>query len=465
MALSVDRGSPAIVDKPWPGSESWGVAPRQKVKYYDDPVRLGRRLRETREAAGMSQRELSFPGCTAAYISRIEKGERAPSLQLIREFAARLGVGEHFISYGVHDQRGPQANIVEARVAIRMGELDVARQLADAVLDGARSNADRARASALFGEIDLYLGDAAAAIDALERARSLDPRLEETDPQFAETLGRAYARALEYESAAAVFLRNSQRAAATGDALNELRFSTLLANAYSDTANFSAAEEMLSRAINLSQEVSDPFARAKTLWAQSRLYALQNDPATAARYAERALEILDASEHELHIGLAHGLLAHIELDRGNADRALELLEKAEQLILASGRRYEVIGLRIERARALAQLGRGEEAAAVAMQASGAMNDLSEVDAGRGYMLVADVFAMLDDESRAIELYELAAEKLSPFANRYAVEAYSKLAELFERRGDKGAALEVLKRAMHVQQQAERMLAARDRADF
>src|SRR6266536_5351171 len=81
MALSVDRGSPAIVDKPWPGSESWGVAPRQKVKYYDDPVRLGRRLRETREAAGMSQRELSFPGCTAAYISRIRSEEHTSELQ------------------------------------------------------------------------------------------------------------------------------------------------------------------------------------------------------------------------------------------------------------------------------------------------------------------------------------------------------------------------------------------------
>src|SRR5437764_12283673 len=78
---------------------------REKVKYYDDPVALGRRLRETRESAGLSQRELSFPGCTAAYISRIEKGERVPSLQLIREFASRLGVTEEFISHGDHQPR------------------------------------------------------------------------------------------------------------------------------------------------------------------------------------------------------------------------------------------------------------------------------------------------------------------------------------------------------------------------
>jgi transcriptional regulator with XRE-family HTH domain len=51
---------------------------------------------------------LSFPGCTAAYISRIEKGERVPSLQLIREFAVRLGVSEEFISHGTVEQRDPE---------------------------------------------------------------------------------------------------------------------------------------------------------------------------------------------------------------------------------------------------------------------------------------------------------------------------------------------------------------------
>jgi transcriptional regulator with XRE-family HTH domain len=206
------------------------MAPRTKVKYYDDAVLLGRRLREIREAAGLSQRDLSFPGCTAAYISRIEKGERVPSLQLIREFAARLGVGEHFISHGTHEPVGPGATFVEARVAIRMGDFDVARQLADELLKGARSDGDRARASALFGEVDLHTGAPEIAIERLERARALDSTLEQSDPVFAESLGRAYARANEFESAAAVFARNRDRATESGDALNEVRFLSLLAN-------------------------------------------------------------------------------------------------------------------------------------------------------------------------------------------------------------------------------------------
>lgn len=437
------------------------MAPRQKVKYYDDPVLLGRRLRETREAARLSQRDLSFPGCTAAYISRIEKGERVPSLQLIREFALRLGVGEHFIAHGTHDQVAPGATFVEARVAIRMGDLDVARSLADAALDSARSDADRARASALFGEIALHDGDAVAAIDALERASKLDPRLEGTDPSFAESLGRAYARALDYASAEAVFMRQRDRAEAAGDALNEVRFSSLLANTYSDTANFSAAESVLARAINLSEEINDPYTRAKMLWAQSRLHALQNDSSTAARYAERALEILEVSDQALHVGLAHQLLAHIELDRGDPESAISHLERGAPIVAATGRRFELASLRIEQARALAKLDRKEEAASAAMEALGAMSELGALDAGRGFSLLAEVYGSLGDEERAIELYELAIEKLEVIPTRYLVEAYSKLAELLERRGDKDAALALLKRAMNVQSQTERMLGERE----
>ena len=48
----------------------------------------------------MSQRKLAFPGCSAAYISRIERGERTPSLQVMRELARRIGITEAELAYG-----------------------------------------------------------------------------------------------------------------------------------------------------------------------------------------------------------------------------------------------------------------------------------------------------------------------------------------------------------------------------
>ena len=73
---------------------------RARTPHYDDPAAVGTRLFEAREAAGLSQRELAFPGCSAAYISRIERGERVPSLQVMRELARRAGVSEQALAFG-----------------------------------------------------------------------------------------------------------------------------------------------------------------------------------------------------------------------------------------------------------------------------------------------------------------------------------------------------------------------------
>lgn len=61
---------------------------------------FGLRLVKLREEAGMSQRELAFDGCTAAYISRVEKGERYPSVVIIRVLAVRLGVAAEYLEFG-----------------------------------------------------------------------------------------------------------------------------------------------------------------------------------------------------------------------------------------------------------------------------------------------------------------------------------------------------------------------------
>jgi transcriptional regulator with XRE-family HTH domain len=73
---------------------------RERIPHVDDAVAVGTRLREAREAAGLSQRELAFAGCSAAYISRIERGERIPSLQVLRELSQRCDVSETQLAWG-----------------------------------------------------------------------------------------------------------------------------------------------------------------------------------------------------------------------------------------------------------------------------------------------------------------------------------------------------------------------------
>jgi transcriptional regulator with XRE-family HTH domain len=110
---------------------------RPRIPHYDDPVAVGNRLHEAREAAGLSQRELAFPGCSAAYISRIERGERIPSLQVMRELARRTGVSEAYLARG--------RETLDNEVAQRVREAEKAEADGDAK---ARSRAYAALATA-----------------------------------------------------------------------------------------------------------------------------------------------------------------------------------------------------------------------------------------------------------------------------------------------------------------------------
>ena len=88
--------------------------------HVDDPAAVGRRLKDARLAAGLSQRQLSFPGCSAAYISRLEAGDRVPSLQLLRKLAAKLNADEQFLATGVEQVHQDPPELVAAEVERRL---------------------------------------------------------------------------------------------------------------------------------------------------------------------------------------------------------------------------------------------------------------------------------------------------------------------------------------------------------
>ena len=88
--------------------------------HVDDPEAVGRRLKEARLDAGLSQRQLSFPGCSAAYISRLEAGDRVPSLQLLRKLAAKLNADEQYLATGVEQITQPPPEVIEAEVQRRL---------------------------------------------------------------------------------------------------------------------------------------------------------------------------------------------------------------------------------------------------------------------------------------------------------------------------------------------------------
>jgi len=89
----------------------------------------GERLREARLRAGMSQRELSEPGVSYAYISRIEAGVRTPSVKVLRKLAPKLGVSVAWLETGQEDPAEELARLVLSSNGEPLGAaaLDLAR--------------------------------------------------------------------------------------------------------------------------------------------------------------------------------------------------------------------------------------------------------------------------------------------------------------------------------------------------
>jgi tetratricopeptide (TPR) repeat protein len=432
--------------------------PRLKSTHVDDPAAVGRRLKEARERAGLSQRQLSFPGCSPAYISRIEAGDRIPSLQLLREMGRRLGVSEDYLATGRERALVEEDELVAADVAMRLDDRATAAQLFGQALEQASSPDEQARALSGLGQLAFREGNPHEAIERLEAALALESRRAREDPALADTLGRAYAMVGELEAAIGVFEGSLSRAREREDFVENIRFSVLLSNALIDNGNFARAEELLGETLARVHDSRDPLVHARLYWSQSRLHAFQNDNRAAARYARKALDILELTEHTYYTARAYQLLAHIEIDRGNASHGLELARKGSDLLGDSGSSLELALFSLEQARALAKLGEREEAASLAMGISGRLAEADPQDAGRAYALLAEIYDEIGDGDRAIELYELAAELLEGAPNRYLVEAYARLADLLEAAGRKDDALRVLKKAVGLQAEAGRVLA-------
>src|SRR6478672_10672367 len=86
------------------------------------PETVGERLRRLRLERGLSQRDLSSPGVSYAYISRIEAGARRPSVKALRMLAKKLGVTADYLETGseIRDTDERELRIADAELELRL---------------------------------------------------------------------------------------------------------------------------------------------------------------------------------------------------------------------------------------------------------------------------------------------------------------------------------------------------------
>ena len=103
---------------------------------------IGARLKRLRLGRGLSQRDLSSPGISYAYISRIESGARTPSVKALRRIAGKLGVTVEHLETG--EPTSTELGVADA--AVEYGSLTTAelRLIQAAVEERGREAARRA---------------------------------------------------------------------------------------------------------------------------------------------------------------------------------------------------------------------------------------------------------------------------------------------------------------------------------
>src|SRR2546421_11729622 len=84
------------------------------------PEPIAVRLRRLRLDRGMSQRELAGPGVSYAYISRIEAGQRRPSVKAIRTLARKLGISAQYLETGsmTTNEEGREIRLADAELRL-----------------------------------------------------------------------------------------------------------------------------------------------------------------------------------------------------------------------------------------------------------------------------------------------------------------------------------------------------------
>src|SRR6476660_2036452 len=123
-----------------------------ELDYSNEALRkLGARIRHLRRRRAMTQRDLSFDGCSYSYLARIEAGDRRPSPRVLMEIARRLDVtAEELSGETSTEQRSRSLELLDAAMMIRGGELDDADELLRGVLREAEVNGDSQRMSEAY---------------------------------------------------------------------------------------------------------------------------------------------------------------------------------------------------------------------------------------------------------------------------------------------------------------------------
>ncbi|HEU5279060.1 MAG TPA: helix-turn-helix domain-containing protein [Gaiellaceae bacterium] len=425
---------------------------------------IGARLKRLRSERGFSQRDLSSPGVSYAYISRIEAGARTPSVKALRKLAQKLGVSVEYLETGrdIREVDDRELRLADAELELRLAESTVEAEqklravLAEAAAAGDVTSALRARIA--LGLAAAQRGSHLAAVEQLEESiRDENVPPPHLRPDLYVTLGQSYAALGAPDRSVLLFERclKSIEADVPDDVAAFIRYATFLSYALTDAGDYERAGEIVRDALRRAGDQEDPYTRVRLYWSMARLSGMAGRAAEALEYIRSAIALLKATDDGIALARAYLLAAGIEIRRGDPTEARRHLELAEKLLGAVPERADLGILRIGESRVATLEGDAGRAVEKARDALALLGDFHGGEQGAAVHALASGLALQGDNKGAEDAYRRSVDLLTVHGRRSdAGDAALEWAEFLKEQGRAEEAEPILRRAYDLGVDAE-----------
>ena len=416
---------------------------------------IGQRLRRLRLERGLSQRELSSPGVSYAYISRIEAGARRPSVKALRMLAPKLGVSVEYLETGrdLSDDEERELRLSDAELELRLADdpSNAERELRAILVesltagDGVAAN----RAQIALGLSAARAGRDAEAVELLEQTIASPGVTPASHPNVYTTLGRCYAALGRPDQAVELFdeCRDQVQEQSPEQSGALIRFTTYLANSLTDMGQLERAQAVLEEAMDDTMRAHDPFVRVHLYWSLGRVAARRGDSAISLDYMRRAIATLEATEDTAQLARAHLVCAWIYISSGRAPEAGPHLELAERLLGPHAEPLDLAYLRTEQAKHAVAVGEASIAVNRAREALETLGESDPQEQGGAWLALARGLALEGNAAESEDAFRRSLALLEEHGEgREHVEALRQYARFLREHGREGEALDALERA-------------------
>jgi transcriptional regulator with XRE-family HTH domain/Tfp pilus assembly protein PilF len=319
------------------------LTPSATIAALRSPSTLGARVRQLRQAAGLTQDELAADRCSKEYISQIERGKTRPTAATLEWIAGALSVDVTYLETG---QSWSEYAAVEAAVARAEAAVE-GQHYEDAVeiLSGLRYSPDapelELRGLLAQSWANLYFGDVQQSLELLAQARTIAENDVFSDVERAEVLYRMGVCRYKLSSINSSLLLLNEAldlAERSGLPCDRLRADILewRSRCSRRQRDFEAAREDIELALELAESLEDTLTVAHVMFQGSLVAERSGNWVRARTLAERAKDLYEHHGDRLNYGRMLNNLGGLEYLLGKPDDAVGYLKRAFSVALELG---------------------------------------------------------------------------------------------------------------------------------